>query len=213
MSDTSLSKKEIRLIDNIINKLQIQMEKNNQSLYSMSVSLGFNYQPVYKLMKGRRIPDMSSLAILSDRLDCSLEDLISNKVPVEVGSINIIEEITNPIVSKKSKIYIPAIDYIPNAHNEFFIIKNHEIPAINGIRYVKIYFKISQITTDGIFIVKYQGKISQLNIVSISSKFIVVEDDTKETKILQEEIQPLAKFFDDCIVFDNSKNYVYGVDL
>ncbi len=211
MKDSKLTNKELALINNIIDKLQIDMEKNNQTLYSLSTTLGFEYQPFYRLIKNKKLPTISTLAMITEHLDCSIEELISDKVYIDIPVINNLKEISTLSSSSiKAKVSLPIKDYLPYLNNEIFALKIEELKKL-GIEYCKIYFKTDQINGDGIFIATYQKKITQLNITSISSKFLIVEFNNKEQKIPREEIQPIAKFFNEALLFKFNNNYTQGV--
>ncbi|HMT02564.1 MAG TPA: helix-turn-helix transcriptional regulator [Burkholderiales bacterium] len=111
MKDSKLTNKELTLINNIIDKLQIDMEKNNQTLYSLSTTLGFEYQPFYRLIKNKKLPTISTLAMITEHLGCSIEELISDKVYIDIHLINNLKEISTLSSSpKKAKISLPIKD-------------------------------------------------------------------------------------------------------
>lgn len=226
MNTDELTDKELALINNIINKLQIHMEKTQQTLYNLSVTLGFEYQPFYRLMKNKRLPTISSLAMITEHLQCTIEELISDKILVDINLINTLDDIslyntnlddstsskTNTTVSKNKavKISIPVKDYMPYIHDNFFAIKFKNLQT-SGIEHWKTYFTTNTINTDGIFLVNYQDKIVEFNVISTSSKFIIIESNNQESRILQSEIKPLAKFFNNLLLFESDSYYLQGV--
>lgn len=211
MNNNKLTNKELALINNIINKLQIDMEKSNQTLYSLSTTLGFEYQPFYRLIKNKKLPTISTLAMITEHFQCSIEELISDKVYIDIHVINNLDEISTLSSNiKKAKISLPIKDYLPYIHNEIFAVKIEELQKL-GIEYCKIYFKTEQINDDGIYITFYQNKITQLNVTSTSSKFLIVEFNNQEQRIPREEIQPIAKFFNEALLFKSNNNYTQGV--
>lgn len=212
---SKLTPRENLLIDNIINKLQLYMTRNNQNLYSLATTLGFAYQPFYRLIKNRNLPTISSLAMIAEHLSCSIEELISDKVFLDIPVIKNFEQIAKLDKLNKSatiRIYIPYTEYLPYVHDKFFAIKANE-PKLEGIDHCKIYTVSQRITTDGQFIVKYQDKITNFEVISTSSKFIITELNNTEQRITHDQFVPLAKFFHSALVSDLNSSYIQGVKL
>jgi len=206
----TLSIKESRLVDNIITKLQIYMAQNNQTLYSLATTIGFAYQPFYRLIKNRNLPTISSLSMIADHLNCSIEELISDKFWIYIDVIDNLNAISK--IGKNDaqyKIYISCKDYLPHINEKFFALKTKDVKLI-GVDYCKIYYLTNQINTDGEFIVNYQGKTSVMNVISTSSKFIIVESNNEELRIQQDQIQSVAKFFNNLLLLDPSEQYIHG---
>ena len=210
MGNKELTSKELALINNIICKLQIHMDKTNQTLHSLANNLGFDYQPFYRLVRNKKLPTISTLAMITEHLQCSISDLISENILVDVSLINSFKEIILPNKTNIIKIQVPIVEYTPYIHYDFYAIKL-DTPNQFGVSSAKIYVTNNQINSDGIFIVKYQDKIIELNVSSVSSRFIIAEVSNKEQRILQTELQPIAKFFNDLILCEASKSYIYGV--
>ena len=208
----TLSEREINIIDNMINKLRIYMVHNNERLLGLSILLGFTYQPFYRLMKSRKIPDSSSMAALAERLDCSIGELINDQIFLDIP---VVTSAANPDISKskeKIKLSFPIATYMPHVRRDFFAIKMKQLQLPN-IKYYNVYFKTDEIISDGVFIVNYQENIVELNIVSVGSKFIFVELDNEEKRIPRSDVQPLAMLFNSAIVTDANCNYIYGISI
>ncbi|MCX8515039.1 MAG: helix-turn-helix domain-containing protein [Burkholderiales bacterium] len=210
MSNNELSPKELALINNIISKLQIHMDKTEQTLYSLSATLGFEYQPFYRLMKNKKLPTISSIAMITEHLQCSIEDLISDKILVEVSLIDSIENIQTLEVTETTKVPMLIQEYLPYIHNTFVALKIEALEHLQ-IEHYKLYCKIDQINTDGVFIARYQGQIVEFNVISTSSTFIIVENDNNEQRIPQDQIEPIAKFFNNLLLFEAGNDYLQGV--
>jgi hypothetical protein len=208
--ENKLTLKENLLIENIINKLQIYMTKNNQNLYSLATTIGFAYQPFYRLIKNRNLPTISSLAMIADHLHCSIEELINDKIFLDVNVIDNFNEIANLDNYQKSRIYIPYNNYLQHVHDKFFAIKLTEM-RLDGVEYCKVYTIVDQISTDGEFMVNYQDNITQFNVISTSSKFIIIESNNEEQRIQQDQFQPIAKFFCNALLFEPSNTCIQGV--
>lgn len=210
MSNNALSPKEAALIDNIISKLQIHMEKTQQTLFSLSATLGFEYQPFYRLMKNRKLPTISSIAMITEHLQCSIDDLISDKILVEINLVDSMESMQNLELSNLTKIYMPIKEYLPYIHNSFVALKVESIEHLK-IEYYKLYCKTNQINTDGRFIARYQEEFVELNVISTSSTFVIIEENGNEERIPQNQIEPVAKFCNNLLMFEANNAYLQGV--
>lgn len=197
------------IADNIISKLQIYMTQTNQTLYSLASSLGFAYQPFYRLIKNRNIPTMTSLIPIANHLHCSVEELLSDKFILIVDMLDNINGFASTENNPKVKIRIPYKDYLSYVNDKFIALGTNDI-KVPGVKYCKIYVMTDQINTDGEFIAKHKGKISVLNVISTSSKFIIVESGNEEQRISQDEIEPVAKLFNSSILFEYESNYITG---
>ena len=208
MKKNELTPKENELIDNIINKLQIYMDQNNQSLYNLATTIGFVYQPFYRLIKSRHTPNISSLAMIADHLNCSIEELISDKIFVDIKMVDKLVDVANlDTQTNKVRIYIPYDDYKHYIHDKFFAVKLDNC-KMSDVDNCKIYVITNEINIDGEFIVNYQNKIKILNVISNSTKFITIESDNKEEKICKEEFQVIGKYVKSSLMFNPNNVYV-----
>ncbi|MCC2645852.1 MAG: hypothetical protein K0R94_1630, partial [Burkholderiales bacterium] len=60
-----LLNQEVTVLDNVINKLQVYMDQNGQTLYGLASTMGFAYQPFYRLMTKKHLPTLNSLSIIA----------------------------------------------------------------------------------------------------------------------------------------------------
>lgn len=209
-----LNSKEAKLIDNIINKLNIYMERNKQNLFSLANSFGFAYQPFYRLIKYRNLPTITSLAMISDNLNCTIEELISDDIFLDIDVVEQIDSLITPSNTSTTKetirFHIPYEQYLPYISDKFFAIKLNENLPVKAEQY-RIYILTDKINIDGNFIVEYQGQLIDLNVISISTKFVIAFIDDQEQRIPQDLLKPIAKLFDDAVVLNLNNPYIQGI--
>lgn len=200
-----LKKEEEALIDNVINKVQIYMTQSNQNLFALANSTGFSYQPFYRLMKKNNLPTLSSLFLIASHFKCSIEELISEKIFIDIVVVDKIDNITQQ--SKNLfRIYLTLEEYTPYIQNEFIGVITDKIKSA---QIVELYLKVNKFDSDGIFITSYNNKLHKVNVTSISSKFIITELNGEEEKISIENIHPIAKFFNTANCFKSTT--IFGV--
>lgn len=199
---------ESHLIDNVINKLQMYMKKTGMNLHNLASTIGFQYQPFYRLIKNKRLPAMSSLIMIANYLNYSLGDLLSDKIKIEINILNNLNEFND--LSKKlllGEVKIPYSDIDKYIYSTFYGLN---ISNADNVFIVKVYATVDSINTDGDYIVKYSNKVMQLKVISISSTFIVLEDNAKEIKVPINDIKPIAKFIGAALMHKNNHNYLHG---
>lgn len=201
--ENKISVKESELIQSIVKKINAYMEQNGQTLFNLAQTTGFAYQPLHRLMKGISVPNLSSLAMLSDYLNCSIAELISDEFFIDVDVIANIKELPDYKSKLKSRIYIPYDDFMPHISRKFILLAESENSTIN-----KVFYITNEIIGDGEFIVIYKKQHVIMNVVLSSSKFILIEKNAKEERIPVEEVQVLAKLFKHSMMYDHTKNQI-----
>jgi len=188
-------------IENIIEKLQIHMQRNNQTMHGLASSMGFDYQPFYRLMTKKSLPTISSLNHIAEKLNCSISELLADHIFIDIPSFTSIENylanrsaapirifITKEMLQDMDECIAIKTD-IPN--------KNHQLNNIEYLLNTNVYqlFTVtSKINIDGFFLVKYKKQITILEVVSISSKVIMAMVDGKIVQIPTEDLEAYAKF-------------------
>lgn len=199
---------EDQLIENVINKLQMYMQKTEMNLHNLAATIGFQYQPFYRLIKNKRLPAMSSLIMIANYLNYSLGDLLSDKIKIEISVLNDLNEFNE--LSKKlvqGEVKIPYNDVHKYICSTFYGLN---INKIDGVLIVEVCAIIDSIVTDGDYIVKYNNKIVKLKVTSISSTFIVIENNGQEVKVPINDISPIAKLVGKALIHENKRNYLDG---
>jgi transcriptional regulator with XRE-family HTH domain len=198
---------EDQLIENIINKLQMCMKRTGMNLHNLASTLGFQYQPFYRLIKNKKLPAMSSLIKIANYLNYSLGDFLSDKIKVEINILNNLNEFYEG--SKKNllgEVKIPYNYVSKYVCSTFYGLTTNEV---DNLIIAKIYVTIDSVDTDGYYIVKYNNKIIQLKIISISSTFLIIEDNAQEVKVSINDVSPIAKLIGEALIHKNNYNYLY----
>jgi hypothetical protein len=202
----------IEAIDNAIYKLKIYMIKNNQNLHSLSNNMKFDYQPFYRLITKYTTPTLFSLGMIASHLNCTISELISDKFFLDINCYNSLPQNFDEDIQYKCRIYIPNDKYKDYTDETFFVLNTKLFEdnksSENNLFY--LFYKILNINTDGIFLVEHEGKIKIMNVVSISSKFIIIEEYNNEVKINLEELEPIAKLFDYVEINNKDNNKLFG---
>lgn len=197
MPQLSINTTETPVLDNVINKLHIYMEQNDQTLYGLASKMGFSYQPFYRIITKKHLPTIDSLVMIANHFNCTVSELIADKVFCDINLFAKANDIIKQQIKSNIRIYIPYTQFLPLVKKEFFCLEELPEKGILGMDTsdAYVFYKTEVIDIDGIFLVMHQNKIRLLNVVSISSKYIVVEENKQEIKIEQCEVQALAKFF------------------
>lgn len=187
---------EDRIVQNIVNKLNLYMEKNKLSTLNMAKNLGFSYQNLNWLVKHKRTPTIGSLVQLCELFHCNLQELISSSYFLDVPYYEKILHYLNEGKTKKIRIYIPEedIEYIHN--NKFFVISNK--------KEFNIYYGADNIVQDGQYLVNYKDENILINVLFSSSKMVIIEHNDTEIKIPTEEIRPIAKLYKPCFLLKDT---------
>lgn len=200
------------IVDNIISKLNIYMEKNNQTLFNLATSLGFAYQPFYRLIKNRNIPNIASLITMSRHFGYTVEELVSDKIIVEINIYNNIADLSLKHAVSRAKIYIPVDKYMPLINKSFIGIKQRNT-TLSTIDLCDIYTLEDHIHLDGNYLVNYQNQLVTFNVISSSSKFIIIEQNNKEERIAVNDLQPIAKLLSPSFLYTDKNYYLEGIKL
>jgi RPA family protein len=147
--------------------------------------------------------------MITEHLNCSIEELISDKMLIDVKVFNTLQEMTESENIESVRIFIPIEEYIPNLKNEFFSVRTEIIKSLD-IEVCRLYSTTTSINSEGTYAVNYQGKTTELNIISTSSKFVIAELDSQEIRIPQEALEPIAKFVKTVLLFKSNNDYLQG---
>ena len=91
---------EEKTIDNIIEKLTVYMDRNNQTMHGLATTMGFSYQPFYRLMTKKSLPTITSLASISKYLNCTISQLTDENIFLDIKSF---DSIANYLIAKSNK--------------------------------------------------------------------------------------------------------------
>lgn len=184
-------------LNNVINKLQIYMEQTNQTLHGLATTMGFTYQPLYRLMTKKHLPTISSLGLIATHLKCNISELTSENIFIDINCYSDMAANFNTKSNTKCRAYIPYKEYSVLLQHSFFAVKdkntNNKMTSNDNI--YQLFYHVDSILMDGLFLVNYNSKKTLITVLSVSSKYIVIEEKNQEVKIDIKSIQPIAKFF------------------
>lgn len=205
-SDANNILNETNLLDNVINKLKLSMIQNNQNLHELASSMGFSYLAVYRLFSKKHLPTINSLELIASNLNCTVSELIDNRIFLNIKCFNSInDKVKNNIPEYMIRVYINYNEFSSLIANNFFAIigylektsflRENSIFDFKSEDYYAIFYDTDKIDIDGQFLVEYNSQKLILNILSVSSKYVIVLENDVETKIDLNLIKPIAKFF------------------
>lgn len=207
---------EMIALNNVINKLQVYMDRNNQTLHGLASTMGFAYQPFYRLVTKKHLPTISSLGLIATHLNCSIAELTHENIFLDICSYeNILDDLTAENNSKY-RIYIPYEEYIKHLRSHFFALKCQKVQygKVDKEVYLdelfQLFFSTDDFFMDGIYLVQYHGEKVLMNVLSISSKFVVIEENNQEVKIDIESLKVIAKLFSYLEIIDRKIPKVFG---
>ncbi len=216
----SLLNQEVTVLDNVINKLQVYMDQNKQTLYGLASTMGFAYQPFYRLITKKHLPTLNSLTIIAAHFDCSVSELIHEDIFIDINCFDSFDDAALMKETSKIRVYIPYKQFLPLTHNSFFAVKapaseqtskqnKGEVQLIaNGC---SVFYRLDYINIDGIFLINYKSKNMLIEVLSVSSKYIVALLNGKETKIDVHSIRPIARFFSGLALINKNQPIIVGV--
>lgn len=207
---------EDEVMDNVVNKLRIYMEKNALTLHGLASKIGFAYQPFWRLMTKKHSPTINSLSMIVPHFDCTISELINDNVFLDVALFNNVEAFINKNdIESKIRIYIPHTQFLPLIHKQFVAIKiclqKHNTTSDLQPFDISVFYLVNSIDIDGVFLVNYNNENILLDVFSISTKYIWTYLNGKEVKIDKSQVVPLAKFFNYLNLLDPTKSALIGV--
>ncbi len=200
-------------LDNIVNKLQIYLRRTNQTLYGLAASMGFQYQPLYRIITKKHIPTIVSVELIAKYFKCTVAELIQEKVFLDIECYDDFSQIFNINKVDMCRIYIPYTAYLPLIQYNFFAVKYSNISAKNASHHTyQVFYSIDKLLLNGEYIVEYNGQKVIMNILGISSKEITVKTSSnQEKKIDTSLIKLIAKFFNTFEIYDGNLSVSIGV--
>lgn len=211
MPKKELSKMELDVIHNIRTKLEIYMEKNNQSLFALASAFGFEYQPVQRLMKGSNTPNISSMSMIAENLNCTISELISDQMLINIKLVDSYQDFIDQNINEVADVYININEYMRKIDSDFFAISSNITNEEEQPKRYRLYSTCSEIVKEGVYLVEYENKLLELNVISTSSQFIISEKNKVEQRIYQKDISPKAEFISKLIIFGSKCKYLTGV--
>lgn len=184
-----MTEKELSLVNNVAQKLEVHMKLNNQTIFALAKIMNIDKQPFYRIINRKNVPTLSSLYIIAENLNCTIQELIDNSIFIDIlvyASFDILKQYNN-CTQDMYRIYIPYEEYLNVGAQELF--------AIKLLKELKIYYKVDNFMNDGLYWVNYNNQKIEMEILSAGSKLIIAAIDGKEYRIDSPQIIPLAKHY------------------
>ncbi len=179
-----MTETELDLVNNVAQKLEIYMTINKQTIFSLAKAMNIDRQPFYRILNRKNVPTISSLFTIASNLNCSIQELISQHVFIDIP---VYENFINKNIVTDCRIYISYDDYL--------YIKSYELYGIKISQELKTYYKVSNFINDGLYIVSYNSKTLEMEILSAGSKFIIACIEGKEQRVDSNQVVPIAKYY------------------
>lgn len=191
----------IDLTDNIIEKLQLYMKKNNHTMHGLASAMGFDYQPFYRLMTKKSLPTLSSLNHIAQKLNCTVAELIAEQIFIDLPCFSNLNDYLSAGSSENLRVYLTK-DMLQDSF-DFFAVKCqlskttlslHNVSYVSNTNIYQMFLITPKIHIDGFFLVKYNKEIITLEVLSISSKLITANYNGSVIQIPVEELVVYAQF-------------------
>lgn len=211
----------VNAIENVSKKLQIYLDEHNLSVLKLSQLIDVKYQTLKRIVEIDNVdslPNISSIISLARFFDCSLSELLDDKIILPIKCYSSLEAYLNQKASNVIKIYIPISQYKEYKNIKFLFainivdVKVTDKLLINGIPYIcptnniQLFIGMNNVEYDGYYIAKFNNKINIINVISVSSSFLMVEEGENINKIAKDQIEIIAKYISTGTILINSNN-------
>jgi len=187
-----MTEQELELVNNVDKKLEIYRQRNNRTMFGLSKLMNIDRQPFYRILSRKYVPTISSLFIIARNLNCTVHELISEKVFID---ILVYEDLTLKDKNNTFRIYISNQDYeIIGSLNLYGVIRNNKI---------RIYCSILNFINDGVYIVNLNNERVEIEILSAGSELIIAKIKNEEQRLNRDQIKPIAKYFKEVPIIED----------
>lgn len=173
---------ELDLVNNVAQKLEIYMQENSLTIFSLAKAMNIDKQLFYRVINKRNVPTIPTLITMASNMNCSIQELISKQLFIEVDIYNDIYMLEKQTTRRA---------YI--SYEEYTTINGNKIVGIENVESIDVYFLTEKFSSDGIYIVKKGLELSKLEILSVGSKFMIADVKGEEKKINSTDFDPIAK--------------------
>jgi transcriptional regulator with XRE-family HTH domain len=180
-----MTEQEQNIVNNIANKLQVIIQKENITILMLSKLLKVDKQPLYRIMKREHIPNTYFLEMIANYLGCTIVELLDEKFFLDISVYNNLSLTQNN--HKRYRVYVKDEYFLRVANNDFFGVAESSS--------IKIFYKIEKILNDGIYLVNNNGKLSEINILSVGSNLTIAMVNNVEKRFNHKEIEVFAKLY------------------
>ena len=177
---------ELDLVNNVARKLEIYIQRNNTTKFALSKLMNIDRQPFYRILNRKNVPTISSLFIIANNLSCTVQELISTYIFIDIPTY------TDFLLSEKSichRIYLQTEDYKT--------IENKNLYGVITGEMLRVFYKIDDFLNDGKYFVQFNNDYIDLEVLSAGSNLIIAKINNEEKRLERHYISPIAKHFKD----------------
>lgn len=192
-------------IDNVIEKLQLHIQRTKQSMHELANKLDFGYQPFFRLMTKKNLPTVSALDSIAKILNCTISELTSNNAFLDVPAYNSIDDFQKEKSIGSVRVYLAKSILNQFLHDELIAIKaslatQSVAYKLNDIAYISnenLYqlFKVSnELASEKLFVVNHENQIKLMEFSTVTNEMIITIVNDAEVRIPIGDISIIAKF-------------------
>lgn len=194
----TMTKQEKDIANNVVNKLQLILDKKRINILALSGLLKVDKQALYRLMRGEHIPSLVFLEKITDYLNCTFSELISEKLFLDINVYSNCDFINN-VEHNNYRIYFQDKQFNHIVNNDFFGILDKTI--------IKVFYKADKILNDGYYLIhdKNSNVIKEIDIISVGRNLIIAIIDGEEVRLELEDIDIKAKLYKTLSIIQNKE--------
>jgi hypothetical protein len=184
---------ELDLVNNVAQKLEIYIRQYDTTVFALAKKMKMDKQSFYRIVNRKNVPTIFSLFTIASSLNCTIQELIAKNVFIDIDTFT---DIYMSEKFRKCRIYI--------SNEKYESINGNEIVGIAGEKIIDVYYICDQFISDGTYIIKIGTTIKNMDIISVGSKFVIAEINSKEERFNTAEITPIAKRITVAPIFSDS---------
>jgi transcriptional regulator with XRE-family HTH domain len=179
-----MTEQELDLVNNVAKKLEIYMQRNNRTMFGLSKLMNIDRQPFYRILSRKYVPTISSLFIIASNLNCTVHELISEKIFIDIP---VYDDLSLDNKHATFRIYISNQDYET--------VGALDVYGVNHNNKIRIYYNVLDFVNDGIYIANLNDSRVEIEILSAGSELVIAKIKNEEHRLNRGQIEPIAKYF------------------
>lgn len=197
------------LLNNLSLKLKRYLSDNNLSILQLSKISDIKYQTLKRLVitdNVESLPNIASIHALATYFKCSISELLDDKVKISIKMFTSIDAYLQQSSLCSVNVFLPIeqVTKITNNNTIFAIQSNtseqkdlviYDIEYKNCVQVVQIFVEMDHLEYDGYYLARINNSCSVIKVISVSSSFLIIEENNKEIKINRETIHIIAKYY------------------
>lgn len=202
-------------LKNISKKLRKYMIENQVSILKLSQKVpDIKYQTLKRIVEfdeNESLPNVSSLMSLAKFLNCNLPELLSDFISLEIKCYTSIDKFFLEKTHKIIKLQIPIDDCFTRKPESIFAIEANSFNIKNiatnssRVQTINVFAKMQDVEYEGYYIALINENAKFLNVLSVSSTQLTIEEDGQITMISKSSILIIAKYIKSAILTENDK--------